>query len=95
MGWTRYYEASDQHTVGTKKKKPAAAEVSITSSPERPLSLAGGDKTQDKVLGKGDHDWGGCSHELWGGQSCLSLQPFILLLSACPRSVPTALALPE
>lgn len=21
MGWTRYYEASDQHTVGTKKKK--------------------------------------------------------------------------
>lgn len=57
MGWTWYYEASDQHTVGAiKKKNPAATEVSITSSPEQPLFLAGGDKTQDEALGEGDHD---------------------------------------
>lgn len=32
----------------------------------------------EEVLEEGGHDWwGGCVYELWRGQNCLSLQPFI------------------
>lgn len=96
MGWTRYYEASDQHTVGAEKKEKKQLPqryllLALLKSPSLWLEVT---RHRTRLLGR-ETMTGGCIHELWGEQSCLSLQPFILLPSACPRSVPTALALPE